>query len=710
MSVPSMERMLLLAMVIPVLVLAGAAGPGLQRIGRIANGPCFDLVEKDGYLFAAQGGEVRVYDVSSPERIAGLTWSAALDRFYEGDAIRGLTLDGNVLYIADYSALGIADISDPRRPVVRATLPLGTEGRLNDVAVKGSTAYLAVEGTGILVADVSDRGAPVLEGAAAEGGSDEPGRMAVSGDYLYVGTASGLEIYDIANPGKPLPVGSYPGGDSSYSAVAVKGSFAYAVEYYQGVRILDISDPSHPVSVGSVSGMNANDIRILGDYAFVSTRYEGFRIYDISAPGSMEYLGTGTGISGYTEGIFPTETRTYLAAESMGFGIWDTEKADRPRFLVQVFSIGGVDSLAPNGRYLYLGGHNVGIWVVDVGTPSRPREVSLVENGGRNYALEREGTTLYAAADWDGLCIYDLTKPESPSPQVEDYGKDLMYVLGDGTYVYTGGSNSGFTGGIVDVSNRASPKLVATSPAMKGKFAKFGTNYLLVADTYGTGGLHILDVTDKKRPALVADYRKGTAFSDVALVGDTVVAATGNGIITLDLGDVRNPRLLDTLSDRGWVPYTLAADGATVYASGYGPMPLRAFDLSNPSDIRLIEGADLPFYDDDPYTALAVDAHYVYTGTKWGAFILSKAGTGPAVPPSGEPTPVHTLTQAPSQTSGPDRIPTTLARTPRSGPSSAPGVTPAGSGLLDAIPMGFCIGFSWKILGKFLRFLGLSSR
>jgi hypothetical protein len=281
-----------------------------------------------------------------------------------------------------------------------------------------------------------------------------------------------------------------------------------------------------------------------------------------------------------------------------------------------------------------------------------------------------------------------------------------MYVLGDGTYVYTGGSNTGFTGGIVDVSNRASPKLVATSPSMKGKFAKYGGNYLLVADTYGTSGLHILDVSDKKRPALVADYGSETAFSDVALAGDTVVAARGNSIITLDMSDVRNPRLLDTLSDSGWVPYALVADGTTVYASGYGPMPLRAFDLSNPSDIRLIEGADLPFYDSDPYTALAVDANFVYTGTKWGAFILSKAGTNPAVPPSLEPTPVHTLTQAPSPASGPDQMPTTHPRTPRSGPSTGPGVTPAGSGLLDAIPMGFCIGFTWKILGKFRRFLG----
>jgi hypothetical protein len=689
-----------------LLALPGAAAPGMQRIGRIANGPCFDLVEKDGYLFAAQGGEIRVYDVSTPGKIAGLTWSEYIGRFYEGDAIRGLTLDGSTLYIADYSRLGIVDISDPRKPVVLGTLPIGTGGRLNDVAVKGNTAYLAVEGTGIMVADVSDKAAPSMERGAAPRGSDQPGRMAVSGDSLYVSSVSGLEIFDISNPAEPLPAGSYQGGASSYSGVAVRGSYAYAVEYYQGVRILDVSDPSHPVSVGSVSGINANDIKILGDYAYVSTRYEGFRIYDISSPGSMEELGTGTGISGYTEGIFPTQTRTYLAAESMGFGIWDTQEPDSPRFLVQVFSLGGVDSLAPYGHYLYLGAHNTGIWVIDVATPSRPKEVSLVMNGGRNYALDIKGSTLYAAADWDGLCSYAITEPEHPSPQVENFGNDLMYVLGDGSYVYTGGSNSGFAGGIVDATSRASPKLIATSSFMKGKFAKFGANYLLVADTYGQGGLHILDVTDKKKPALVTDYGERTAFLDVALMGDTAVAAKENSIITLDLSDVRNPRLLDTFSDRGWIPYALATDGSIVYASGYGPMPVRAFDLSDPSDIRLIDEADLPFFDSDPYADIAVDVNYVYTGTKWGAFILGKAGSNTGFTPSQGPTPVQTPSSTPARTSHQTPAPSPVPRTPDSGQSPAPGVTTAGAGPLDAVPIGLGIGFIWRIFGKFRRFLG----
>jgi len=712
MTRPSRERILLLALLILALALPGAGAAGMQRIGRIANGPCFDLVEKDGYLFAAQGGEVRVYDVSTPAKVAGLTWSGSLSRFYEGDAIRGLTIDGNTLYIADNSALAIVDISDPRKPVIRATLPVDTGGRLNDVAVKGDTAYLSVEGTGIMVVDVSNKAVPAMERTASPGDSDQPGRMAVSGDYLYVGTSdSRLEIFDITDPGKPLLAGSYTGGGSPFSGVAVSGSYAYAVEYYKGVRILDISDPSHPVSVGSISGINANDIKILGDYAYVSTRYEGFRIYDISSPGTMVYLGTGTGISGYTEGIFPTPTRTYLAAESMGFGIWDTWLVDSPTFLVQVFSIGGVDSLVPNGRYLYLGGHNVGIWIIDIGTPSHPREAGLIMNGGRNYALDIQDKTLYAAADWDGLCIYDITKPESPSRLVEDYGHDLMYVLGDGSYAYTGGSNTEWTGGIVDVTNRASPKLVATSPSMKGKFAKYGQDYLLVADTYGPGGLHILDVTDKKSPVLLADYGSGTGFADVVLVGNIAVAATGGGIITLDLSDVRNPRLLDTLSDRGWVPYTLVEDGTIVYSSGYGSKPVRAFDLSNPSAIRLIEGIDLPFYDDDPYSAIAIDSNYVYTGTKWGVYILSKTGSNPPVTPS----------QAPTLATTQMTVPSNLPHTPKPEPSSGPIVTPsvaAGptgapeesgdllSGLLDVLPIRQSIGFIWDFFGKFWRFLG----
>ena len=367
--------------------------------------------------------------------------------------------------------------------------------------------------------------------------------------------------------------------------------------------------------------MYANDIKILGNYAYVSTRYEGFRIYDISVPTTMTLVGTGTGVPGYTEKIWPTQTHTYLSLESQGFGVWNTSDVAAPSMLVQVFTIGGVDSLIAKGQYLYLGAHNDGIWVADISDPANPIEVAFAENGGRNQALDIQGTTLFVAGVWSDLCIFDITDPTRPDKLVQGYGDNIRTLQADGNYLYT-------TAGIVDVTDKKSPTYTSKSPYFFGKYAKYGQNYLLVADTYGSGGIHILDVSSKINPILVTTYESGSAFADVAVVGNTAVAAKDNSIITLDIRDIANPRPLDTITYSGtWYASSLSADGPIVYASGGGDDVIKAFDISNSSDIRLIDKVALP--STASYEAIYSDANYVYTGNKFGAYILSKTESAP---------------------------------------------------------------------------------
>ena len=685
MRITSLHLKLIIVLVLAIGIPGGSLG-AMQLVGRVANGPCFDIVSANGYAYAAQGGEVRVYDVSTPAKVSALSWSAYGSRFYQGDAIRRLAIDGTYLYIDDEFHLAIADISDPLHPVILSVIPNGGSDSSRGIAVSGNYAYLSVYGVGLRVVDVSSKSSPQVVKTLSSG-TKYPWRSTISGNYLYVtsgnpygGVSSRLDIFDITDPAAPVLKGTYTGGSQGFSGVAVRGTYAYVTSYYSGASVIDVSNPASPTLVSSISGINANDIRISGSYAYVSTRYEGFRIYDISTPTTMTLVGTGTGISGYTEGVFPTPTYTFLAMESMGFGIWDTTKVTSPAQKAHVLSIGGVDSLISNGQYLYLGGHNEGIWVIDLKIPSSPTEVAFVSDGGRNYDLSIQGSNLYAAADWDGLCIFDITSPAAPARVVTDFGNDLMYALGDGNYVYTGGSNSLFTGGIVDVTQRSSPKLVSTSSYMKGKFAKYGAAVLLVADEYGSGGLHILDVSVKTSPTLLANYQGGSGFTGVDVVGNTAVATKGNSIVTLDLTDPRNPRLLGTLSLSGWSAYALKADGNIVYAAGYGANPVRAFDISNPSAIRQVDAVALPYYSEDPYYGLYVDSSYVYAGTKWGAFIMTKAVATPA--------PVPTATTTPTSTPTPAPVPTATT-TPTPTPAPAPTTTQSPS---PTQPPVICIG------------------
>ena len=153
---------ILLAFFIYLMMIPCIACANMQIVGRIPTGPSFDVVESNGYLFAAQGAGIRVYDVSTAQKISSLTWSGFVKQFYQGSAIRGLTLDGNTLYIADADELAIADVSNPTNPSILGTFVHGTGGTLIDVVVKGNYAYLAIPRVGILVVDVTNKAHPTL--------------------------------------------------------------------------------------------------------------------------------------------------------------------------------------------------------------------------------------------------------------------------------------------------------------------------------------------------------------------------------------------------------------------------------------------------------------------------------------------------------------------------------------------------------------------
>ncbi len=129
---------------------------GLQKIGTLSNGPSFDLVESNGYLYAGQGSEVVTYDVSTSAKISALTWKSALSQLPVGSSVKSVSIDNGYLYIAASSKFIIADISHPSSPVIVSTLNSGG----SDVLIKGTWAYLLSAGDGVKVIDISNKEAP----------------------------------------------------------------------------------------------------------------------------------------------------------------------------------------------------------------------------------------------------------------------------------------------------------------------------------------------------------------------------------------------------------------------------------------------------------------------------------------------------------------------------------------------------------------------
>ncbi len=622
--------LLLIGLTLVSLAVTGVTAAGLEEVGVLANGPSFDLVESNGYLYAGQGSEVVTYDVSSSAKMSALTWKSGLSRLLVGGPVRGICADAGYLYIAAENRFVIADISNPASPKLVSTLNSGG----TDVLIKGTYVYLLSPGAGIRVIDVSNRTAPRIVKTVYLAGKNKPRRGTINGNYMFVGmeTDNRLDIIDISTPQNSKVVGSHKvNGTATISGVAVKNGYAFITEYHNGVRVIDVKNPAKTMEVTRLLGIDANDIKIQANYAYVSVRYQGFSIINISDPQNIRIVGQSNAIKGYIEGIYVTPTNTFLSADTMGFGIFNTSNVTAPRLLSQVAVIGFPEGITVRDNWLYIGAHNDGVWIVDISNPAIPKETAYINSGGRNREVSLQGNNLYVAGEWQRLYVLNVSDPKKPRITLSHFGDNIGTVLADGKYVYT-------SLGIVDFTTPSSPVYVARAPYFDGKFAKYKSNYLLIAGN----GIRIIDVSDKKNPVIVGHYGNGTTFKDVAVNGNVAVGLTGNSIVAVDISNIASPKKLSQLDYPGhWVGYAVAMNGTMVYAAGSGSENIKAFDVSNPSAMKLVGSIGL--YGD--FWSIAYDKGYIYAAEKMSLHILSSSFV-----PSTPVTPVTTPTVTPVTT------------------------------------------------------------
>jgi len=629
-------RTIVIVVIIIGLLLIQSVSASTQPLGKWDNGPSFDIAAANGYLLVGAGEQVRIYDISTKEKIESIAFEPV--RLFNGysdvgtfrertppvkilhtDAgiIQGLYVSGSYLYIIGEKRFVIADISNPASASIVSSLAIG--GR--DVHVQGNYAYVT-GGSKITVIDVTDKSNPFP--AAYINLNEDVRRLYISGNYLLTGGNSiFLYIYDISDPLHPSLLGTWadPYSDPrrSVSSVAVSGSYAYVVDYHYGMHVIDISNPANPVEVNSVIGQNepnANDIKVFGRYLFLSTRYEGFRVYDISNPANPTLVAVFSDFPGYVEGIYVYQTGyglyVFETGYSTGWAIVDASDVENPTLLAKI-PVPTCDSVVVRGNYAFYGGHNDGVWVVDVSDPSNPHEVIMIKNKGRNTGLAIDGDYLYIAGSWSELTIADISNPEDPVITVWDFGGDIggeMMVIDN--YLYAGGVK------IFDVSDKHNPRLVYSADLGFGRgaqpLARYG-DYLIFG---GQNGLFVVDVSDRTNPVVVGQYNLDMYTGDAEVVGNVVFAVEGSGnLYAIDISNPANPVLLD--STTGIIANKIAVYGSMAYLlpriSTWGG--LRVVDVSDPENLKLVEslegvyGNDMAESDGILYTS---EGHIISTG------------------------------------------------------------------------------------------------
>ena len=343
-----------------------------------------------------------------------------------------------------------------------------------------TSSKLDYEATNSLELPASNPGTPVYENTGGVGV-----RAAIRGDYAYLAdNGTGLAIINISdptNPGTP----SYVNTTGYARYVVISGNYAYVADEASGLAIINISDPTNPGTPTYVStSLKVWALAISGNYAYLAVSADGLAIIDISDPtnpGAPVYENT----TGYAYGVAISGSHAYVAVSSSGLAVIDISDPTNPGAPIYENTNGSANKVAIKGNYAYVADGGSGLAIIDISDPTNPG-TPVYENTTDARGIAISGDYAYVADFGSGLAVIDISDPTDPgTPVYESMSQNALGVTISGNYAYVGASTAGLAiiptnvNTISDVSGNAAT-LTLASP---GATNSLGVNKDLIVDT-----------------------------------------------------------------------------------------------------------------------------------------------------------------------------------------------------------------------------------
>ncbi len=236
-----------------------------------------DIQVLGGHAFvAASTYGLQVFDVSNPLNPILVT------RLDTSDA-NTVQVTGNHVYIADSAGgVRVVDVANPIQPSSIGFFDLANF-KAAGLAMASQRAYVAYETRGLGVLDVSNSSAPQWLG-----GIDLPKsakHVQVRPPFAYVAVDGlGLEVLNVSDPKRMELLGSAAGTDAR--RVELNGDHAYLADGVNGLRVIDIRDPRNLKQVALVPTERAAlDARVVDQAVYLSVGAAGMVILEqVTAP------------------------------------------------------------------------------------------------------------------------------------------------------------------------------------------------------------------------------------------------------------------------------------------------------------------------------------------------------------------------------------------------------------------------------------------
>jgi len=162
---------------------------------------------------------------------------------------------------------------------------------LHQPFVAGDKIYVptGIDGEGVVVLDVTDISAPVIESTIVVGTltDAQPRDLAVDGEILY--TVNGAEIHSVDIGNNNAVLDSLIGVAGSAASIKLVGNVAYVtgIGSEPALRTIDISDPSNILDLDASPILEGHNVAIDGGHAYVAAGTKGLCIFDVTDPGNI---------------------------------------------------------------------------------------------------------------------------------------------------------------------------------------------------------------------------------------------------------------------------------------------------------------------------------------------------------------------------------------------------------------------------------------
>jgi hypothetical protein len=504
----------------------------------------------------------------------------------------------------------ILDFSDTSELVLVSRF-LG-QGFIYDLKVKDSMVFLAWEGLGLSIINISDISNPQQIGFVEIKGFLPA--IEFYKDKLFYATNSsiGLNMIDISNPSEPEIVKTYDGG--SINKMIARDNYLYVSGGRKGMTIFEIMEDNSLLKVHGRDDFYSYDLEIRGNTMYVTTA-DSVLVIEISIPSVPQPLGA-------FKIDYSYKCRLYKnLIIGCGFSIKsiDISNLDQPLFINEI-NLGGVaaHNLIVKDDLVYVATDRLGLKIFSIDESGKLRFKKEHKTQSYAYAIAVKDETVFLAQSYQGILVFDVSNPSSPQMVSSIINENPTSLIIKDNYLLC--SNYGLQ--IFDISNpHYLVEITYVDLNTKSHEIKIIGNMVYLAS--GTNGLIIFDVSDMYNPIKIGEYdTPGTAYGVDIKENLAYIADLDEGLRIVDITDPAN--MFELRFTKYFTPlYSVAVIGDYAYV-GSSNFGIRILDISDPDTIPLVRDLNTS----RGYNILVHDSlAYISAGYK-GAFIYNVTDAG----------------------------------------------------------------------------------